>query len=66
MAISAVQVAHSTQSVTNSASVDKAQAKPTSPSQPLAASKDRVTISAAAQSKQSSSAGDKDHDGDSK
>jgi hypothetical protein len=66
MNIDAIQSAYSSPAVKNTEAADNAQHKLNVQSQPAAAPRDRVTISAAAQSKQPPPAGDKDHDGDSK
>jgi len=71
MAIDAVQAVHASAAVQNIEAVDSAQRNPNpqNPSSALtrdAVPRDKVTISPAAQAKQSASAGDRDHDGDRK
>jgi hypothetical protein len=66
MAIDAVQAIHSSPVVQNIEAIDNAQRNPNPQSQGSAVPQDKVTISRAAQAQQAASAGDKDHDGDSK
>jgi hypothetical protein len=66
MAIDAVQAIHSSSVVQNIEAIDNAQRNPNPQSQGSAVPQDKVTISRAAQAHQAASAGDRDHDGDSK
>jgi hypothetical protein len=66
MAIDAVQAVHSSPVAQNIEAIDNAQRKPNPQSQGSAVPQDKVSISRAAQAKQAASAGDRDHDGDSK
>ena len=66
MAIDSVQTVHSSPVVQSIEAVDNALRNPNTQNQSSTVPRDKVTISRAAQAKQSASAGDKGHDGDSK
>ena len=69
MAIDPVQAVHSSAAAQNVAAVDSAQRSQSAQGQAAperSIPQDKVTISPAAQAKQSAAAGDRDHDGDSR